>query len=344
MAKHNVPATTRDLPMPASFGSPRALTMAALLAVMVALPSTSAHSQANYPSKPVRFVIVVAPGGGADAVGRILAARLFPMLGQPVVVENRTGAGGNIASEYVARSAPDGYSLLLTSNNHNVNPLIYQRPGYDARKEFVPVVQLTQGPSVLVTPPDSGFKSLKELVDTARAKPKSLSYGSSGIGLPTHIATEMLKQAANIDIVHVPYKGGNQALNDTISGQVAMYFPGVPVALPMVKAGKVRAFATTGPKRLPVLPDVPTLAEAGVPGYQVILWYGLLGPAGLSNDVTAKIHADVARVLKMPDVHERLAGLGVEPVGSAPEAYAAFLRSEIAKWDKVKKATGLTID
>ena len=187
-------------------------------------------------------------------------------------------------------------------------------------------------------------KSVKELIALAKAKPGQLSFASGGPGNSDHMAGELFKYMTAIDIVHVPYKGGNQALNDTISGQVAMYFPGVPVALPMVKAGRVRAFATTGPKRLPALPDVPTMVEAGVPGYEVILWYGLLGPADLPNDATTKLHADVARVLKMPDVQERLAGLGVEPVGSGPDDFARLLRAEIAKWAKVKQATGLTVE
>ena len=314
----------------------------ALIAVLAAAAGIAVAQ--TYPVKPVRVVVPYTAGGPLDDVMRVVGHRLTEMWGQSVVVDNRTGAGGSIGADYVAKAAPDGYTLLSSNAGLAISAAFYRKLPYDALKNLRPITQIAAQPHVLTVNNELPANSVKELIALAKAKPGQLSFASGGPGNSDHMAGELFKYMAGIDIVHVPYKGGNQALNDTISGQVAMYFPGVPVALPMVKAGKVRAFAITGPKRLPALPDVPTLAEAGLPGYQVILWYGLLGPAGLSNDVTAKIHADVARVLKMPDVQERLAGLGVEPVGSAPAAYAAFLKAEIAKWDKVKKATGLTID
>ena len=343
MAKH-ILATTRDLPMPTSLGSPRALTLAALFAVMVALPSTNAYSQASYPSKPVRFVVVVAPGGGADAVGRILAARLSPKFGQSVVVENRTGAGGNIASEHVARSASDGYTLLLTSNNHNVNPLIYQRPGYDARKDFIPVVQLTQGPSVLVTPPDSGFNSLTELVDTARAKPKSLSYGSSGIGLPTHIATEMLKQAANIDIVHVPYKGAGLSLQDVLGKQIPLVMSSLSAAMPHIQAEKLRPLAMTGPTRWPSLPDVPTIAESGYPSVVSLVWLGILAPSGTPLSIVVQLNREIVAALSAPDIRDRITALGAVPVGGSPADFEAMLKADYEANEKIVARSGLKVD
>ena len=312
-------------------------------AITLLLAVGAAHAQ-TFPSRPVRIYVGFTAGSSIDVVVRIIGQKLNELWGQPVIIENRLGAGGNVAADAVAKAAPDGYSLLSPNAGLAISAAFYRKLPYDALKDLRPITQLAEQPHILAVNNDLPAKSVKELIALAKAKPGQLSFASGGPGNSDHMAGELFKYMAGIDIVHVPYKGGNQALNDTISGQVAMYFPGVPVALPMVKAGKVRAFATTGPKRLPALPDVPTVAEAGIPGYQVILWYGLLGPAGLPTEITHKIQADVARVLKMPDVAERLAGLGVEPVGSSPDAFAALLRSEIAKWEKVKKATGLTVD
>ena len=315
--------------------------LTALLALLLAACTASAQ---QFPGKPVRILVGFTAGSSIDVVVRIVGQKLSEMWGQPVIIDNRLGAGGNVAADAVAKAAPDGYTLLSPNAGLAISAAFYRKLPYDALKDLRPITQIAAQPHVLTVNNELPANSVKELIALAKAKPGQLSFASGGPGNSDHMAGELFKYMAGIDVVHVPYKGGNQALNDTISGQVAMYFPGVPVALPMVKAGKVRAFATTGPKRLPALPDVPTLAEAGVPGYEVILWYGLLGPAGLSDDVTAKIYAAMARVLKMPEVQERLAGLGVEPVGSTPAAYAAFLKAEIAKWEKVKKATGLTID
>jgi tripartite-type tricarboxylate transporter receptor subunit TctC len=307
------------------------------------LAASAAHAQA-FPSRPVRILVGFTAGSSIDVVVRIIGQKLSEIWSQPVIIDNRLGAGGNVAADAVAKAAPDGHMLLSPNAGLAISAAFYRKLPYDALKDLRPITQIAAQPHILAVNNDLPAKSVKELIALAKAKPGQLSFASGGPGNSDHMAGELFKYMAAIDIVHVPYKGGNQALNDTISGQVAMYFPGVPVALPMINAGKVRAFATTGAKRLPALPDVPTLAEAGVPGYEVILWYGLLGPAGLPTDVTNKIQADVARVLKMPDVRERLAGLGVEPVGSSPEAFAALLKSEIAKWEKVKKATGLTVD
>ena len=314
-----------------------------IASVALLLVAGAAHAQ-TFPSKPVRILVGFTAGSSIDVVVRILGQKLNEIWGQPVIIENRLGAGGNVAADAVAKAPPDGHTLLSPNAGLAISAAFYRKLPYDALKDLHPITQLAQQPHVLAVNNDLPAKSVKELIALAKAKPGQLSFASGGPGNSDHMAGELFKYMAGIDIVHVPYKGGNQALNDTISGQVAMYFPGVPVALPMVKAGTVRAFATTGAKRLPALPDVPTVAEAGIPGYQVILWYGLLGPAGLPTDVTNKIQADVARVLKMPDVAARFGGLGVEPVGSSPDAFAALLKSEIAKWEKVKKATGLTVD
>ncbi len=313
----------------------------AFLALLLA--ACTGYAQ-TFPSKPVRILIGFTAGSSIDVVVRIIGQKLSEMWSQPVIIDNRVGAGGNVAADAVAKAAPDGYILLSPNAGLAISAAFYRKLPYDALKDLRPIMQLAAQPHILAVNNYLPAKSVKELIALAKAKPGQLSFASGGPGNSDHMAGELFNYMAGINIVHVPYRGGNLALNDTISGQVAMYFPGVPVALPMIKAGKVRAFATTGPKRSPALPDVPTVAEAGIPGYAVILWYGLLGPAGLPNEVTAKVHADVAGVLKMPDVQERLAGLGVEPAGSTPDAFAAFLKSEIAKWDKVKKATGLTVD
>ncbi len=303
----------------------------------------AAHAQ-SFPSRPIRIYVGFTAGSSIDVVVRIIGQKLNELWGQPVIIENRLGAGGNVAADAVAKATPDGHTLLSPNAGLAISAAFYRKLPYDAVTDLRPITQIAAQPHILAVNNDLPAKTVKELIALAKAKPGQLSFASGGPGNSDHMAGELFKYMAGIDIVHVPYKGGNQALNDTISGQVAMYFPGVPVALPMIKSGRVRAFATTGPKRLPALPDVPTVAEAGIPGYEVILWYGLLGPAGLPKELAARIHADVARVLKMPDVQERLAGLGVEPVGSPPEAFDAFLKSEIAKWQKVKKATGLTVD
>jgi tripartite-type tricarboxylate transporter receptor subunit TctC len=316
----------------------------ALLAAMAMLPSTDAGAQGNYPSKPIRFVVVVAAGGGADAVGRILAAHLYPKLGQPVVVENRIGAGGNIASEYVARSAPDGYTLLLTSNNHNVNPLIYQRPGYDARKDFVPIVELTQGPSVLITPPDSGFRSLKELIELARARPGTLSYGSSGIGLPTHIATEMLKQAANIDIIHVPYKGAGLSLQAVLGKQIPLVTASLSAAMPHIQAEKLRPLAMTGPARWPTLPDVPTIAESGYPTVISLVWLGILAPSGTPQPIVDRLNREIAAALSAPEIRDRITSLGAVPAGGSPADFDAMLKADYEANEKIVARIGLKVD
>jgi tripartite-type tricarboxylate transporter receptor subunit TctC len=250
----------------------------------------------TYPSKPVRILIGFTAGSSIDVVARILTQKLSESWKQAVIIDNRVGAGGNVAADAVAKVAPDGYTLL----NSNIA--------------------------------------------LAKARPGQLSFASGGVGNSDHMAGELFKWMAGINIVHVPYKGGNVALNDTITGEVAMYFPGVPVALPMIKAAKVKALGVTSRKRLAALPDVPTIAEAGLPRYEDILWYGFFGPAGMSKEIAAKIASDLGRVLKLPDVQERFAALGVDPVGSAPDDFTMFVKSEIDKWEKVRKATGLTID
>jgi tripartite-type tricarboxylate transporter receptor subunit TctC len=314
-----------------------------LVAAGVAVSASSAAAQSSFPSKPVRFIVVVAAGGGADFVGRLVAERLTPRLGEAVIVENKTGAGGNIATEYVARSPADGYTLLLTTNSHTMNPLIYKQPGYEL-KDFVPVIELCEGPSVLVTSTDSPFKTLKDVVDAARAKPGSLSYGSSGIGLPVHIATELFKQAANIDMVHIPFRGAGQSVQAAIGGQVPLVMSSISAAMPHILAHKLRPLAITGATRWPSLPDVPTMIESGYPGVVNTIWLGILAPQGTPPDVVARLNREIAAVLQTPDIAERMSKTGMAPVGKSPEAFAAMLKADQAANEKIAAQIGLKAD
>ena len=315
-----------------------------LLALAVLVLAASAARAQTYPAKPVRILIGFTAGSSIDVVARILTPKLNEIWKQPVLIDNRVGAGGNVAADAVAKAAPDGYMLLNSNAGLAISAAFYRKLPYDALKDLRPITQVAAQPHILAANMSLPVKSIKDLIALARARPGQLTFASGGVGNSDHMAGELFRYMARIDMVHVPYKGGNIALNGVITGEVAMYFPGVPVVLPMIQAGRVKALAVTSAKRLAALPNVPTIAESGLPGYEVILWYGFFGPAGLPSEVATKIHGDLARVLKMPDVQEKLAGLGVEPVGSTPEAFGAFVAAEIAKWQKVRKATGLVID
>ena len=305
----------------------------------------AAHAaEPAYPSKPVRILVGFTAGSSIDVIVRILTPKLSELWKQPVIVENRVGAGGNVAADAVAKSAPDGYTLLSPNAGIAISAAFYKKLPYDAVNDLRPITQIIAQPHVLAVNNSLPVKNVKELIALAKARPGQLSFASGGVGNSDHMAGELFVYMAGIKMVHVPYKGGNQALNDVVTGEVAMYFPGVPVVLPMAQAGRVKAMAVTSAKRIPQLPNVPTIAEAGVPGYEVILWYGLLGPAAMPADIATKIHRDMVQVLKMPDIQERLTGLGVQSVGSSPDEFGKFLRAEIAKWQKVRKATGLTIE
>ena len=313
-----------------------------LLAAYIAAAG-GAHAQ-GFPTKPVRIMIGFSAGSSTDTVARVIAQKLAESWAQPVIIDNRAGAGGNIAADVVAKANPDGYTLLFANNGLAISATLYRKLPYDAARDLEPVSQVTAMPHVLVANPNLPFNSIKDLIAFAKAKPGQLSFGSAGTGNSDHMAGELFKYLAGIDIAHVPYKGGPQALTDTVNGQVSMYFAGLPVAMPMVKAGRVKALGTSGIKRSSALPDVPTIAEAGVPGYEVSLWYGLLAPARTPPDIVAKISADIARTLKLPEVQERFGTLGVETVGSTPAQFKSFVNSEIGKWSKVVKATGITVE
>jgi tripartite-type tricarboxylate transporter receptor subunit TctC len=314
-----------------------------LLCAGCAVGAACAWAQ-GYPVKPVRVVVGFSAGSTTDLIGRVLAAKMGDGLGQPVVVDNRPGAGANIAAELVAKVAPDGYTVLLANAGIATGATAYVKLNFNALRDFAPVSQVSATPHILVTHPSLPPKTVKELVAFTRARPGELNYASTGHGNSDHLAAELFSYMTGLKMVHVTYKGGPLALNDLITGQIEMYFAGVPVALPLVNAGRVRALGVTGAKRAAVLPDVPTVAEAGVPGYEHILWGMLLVPAATPKDIVARLNREAVKVLEAADVRERYAGMGVEPAPSTPERAAAYLRSETEKYAKVVKAIGLRIE
>ena len=316
------------------------------LGAVTALAPGSALSQiaAAYPTKPVRFVVVTAPGGGLDVVGRIVADRLSRSFAQTVIVENRPGAGGNIASEYVAKGNNDGYTLLETTVNHHINSFIYKNPGYHPRKDFVAVVQLTEAPSVVVVNAQSPHRTFKDLLTAARAQPGKIVYGSGGNGQPTHVAMEMFKKAANIDFTHVPYKGGGPATMDLIAGQIPMAMSALPGMSQHLQSGALRVLAVTSEKRWPTLPDAPSIAESGYPGYSHMTWIGLLAPTGTPRDIILRLNKEVAAILMNPEVRQRIMTLGALPVGNSPAEFEAMLKADYEATQKLVAQIGLRVD
>jgi tripartite-type tricarboxylate transporter receptor subunit TctC len=298
----------------------------------------------GYPAKPVRIVVGFSAGSTTDLIGRVLAAKLGDGLGQPAVMDNRPGAGANIAAELVSKAPPDGYTVLLANAGIATGATAYVKLNFNALRDFAAVSQVSATPHILVTHPSLPAKSVKELIAFTRARPGELNYASTGHGNSDHLAAELFSYMTGIKMVHVTYKGGPLAINDLLTGQIAMYFAGVPVALPFVKAGRIRALGVTGAKRAGVLPEVPTVAEAGVAGYEHVLWGMLLVPAATPRDVVARLNREAVKALEAADVRERYAGMGVEPAPSTPERAVAYLRSETEKYAKVVKAIGLRIE
>jgi tripartite-type tricarboxylate transporter receptor subunit TctC len=298
----------------------------------------------GYPTKPVRIVVGFSPGSTTDLIGRVLATGMSPGLGQPVVVDNRPGAGANIAAELVSKAAPDGYTVLLANAGIATGATAYVKLNFNALRDFAPVSQVSATPHLLVTHPSLPPRNVKELIAFTRARPGELNFSSTGHGNSDHLAAELFSFMTGLKMVHVTYKGGPQALTDVTTGQVAMYFAGLPSALPFVKAGRVRPLGVTGAKRAAALPDVATIAEAGVPGYEHILWSMLLVPGATSKEIVARLNDGAAKALGAADVRERYAGMGVDPTPSTPERAAAYLKTETDKYAKVVKAIGLRIE
>src|SRR3954470_10181061 len=317
---------------------------ATALAVALAIAAPLAAAQ-SYPTRPIRLVITYPPGGTTDFVGRPVAQKLGELVGQQVVVDNRGGAGGVIATMIVAQALPDGYTLLLgTSAGMLINPLLNPKLPYDAFRDFSPVSRTNINPQALVATPSLPANNVKELIAYARANPGKLNVASSGIGTPNHLGGEMLKYMAKIDIVHVAYKGGGPAMNDLIAGQVQLQFSSIPTVLGHVKNGRVKMLAIGSAKRSPALPDVPTIAESGVPGYEYTTWYGIFGPKGMQRLVVSQLNAAVVKALSAPDVHQRLMGAGAEPSPCSPEELTRYMREESARWAKVIKAANIRLE
>jgi len=314
--------------------------MRAFLALLALLVSQAAPAQA-WPTRPVRFLVPFAAGAGInDIMARLVGQHLGAGLGQPVVIENRAGAGGIAGTEAAAKAAPDGTTFLMTNVSLVTSAYLYKLP-YDPQKDFVPVTLVATSPLMLVVNPTVAAKSVQELVALAKAHPGKLTFGSGGVGSTPHLSVELFKSAAGFDAVHVPYKGGAPALNDLIGGQLSFMIENMPGTMPFVKAGKLRALAVTSAERSPLEPALPTMAESGVPGYEVAGWQGLFAVAGTPAEILARLQAEVAKVLRQPDVRERLAALGAEPVGSTPAEFGAFVRAEHARWGRIIREKGI---
>jgi len=295
----------------------------------------------SYPSKPVRIVVPFAPGGGVDVTARILAQKLTERAGQSFIVENRTGASGIIGTEFVAKSAPDGYTLLVGSQTTQaVVPAMYGKLNYDTARDFAAVTEIATSPLLIVVHPSLPVKSVKDLIALAKARPGQLTFGAASGGTP-HMAGELFKLVARVDMLFVPYKGEGPAIADAMGGQISMVFSNLPVALPQAQGGRLRALAVTSPQRVSTAPEIPTAAESGLPGYEASTWFGLFAPAATPRDVIGKLNADAVSALNVPEVKERMAGQGLFVVANTPEQFAAFVKTEIPRWAKVVKDAGV---
>jgi tripartite-type tricarboxylate transporter receptor subunit TctC len=319
----------------------------ALITSIACIPlfGTAALAAEAWPTKPIRLVVPFTPGGSTDILARIVGQRLYEAMGQQVIIDNRPGAGGTIGMEMSARAAPDGYTLVMAHiGTLAVNPALYAKLSYDPVKDFEPVTLLAKIPNMMAVNPALPVKTVKELIALARTKPGGLTYGSGGNGSAAHLATEYFKLMAKVDLTHVPYRGTAPGVTDLIAGQINMMLTGVPPLIQHVKGGKLRGIAVATAQRLPLLPDLPTIAEAAVPGYEATQWYGILTPAKTSRTIVTRLYNEIAKGLERPEVRERLAADAAQPVGNKPEEFAAFIKSEIARWAPVVKASGARAD
>jgi tripartite-type tricarboxylate transporter receptor subunit TctC len=317
----------------------------ALIAIVLLLPVAGGNAWSqSFPTKPVRIVIGFPPGGGIDIVARIMAPKLSEALGQPVIVENKPGAGGVVGTDFVAKSAPDGHTIFFgTTGNISINPAFIPNLPFNMDKDLVPLTQVSSVSFLLYVNPGVPAKNLTELIAHAKANPGKVNFYSSGNGGLPHLAGELLNAVAGIKTVHVPYKGSAPGLNDLIGGQVQYGFDAVAIGLPHVKSGRLRALATTGPRRLSILPEIPAANEA-VPGFEAVNWYGMLVPAGTPREVIARLQREIARVMEIPDIRDKLIAQGTDPVGSSPEEFGAFMKSEAVKWARVIKGANIKPD
>ena len=314
-------------------------------AIGAAAAFAAGAAETRYPERPIRLIIPQSPGGASDTVGRIVAQRLGERLGQQIVADNRPGATGNIGAEMVARATPDGYTMLLTAPNLVTSPSLYARVGFDPIRDFAPIAQLTTSPNVFIVHPSFAARTMKELIEIAKSKPKQIDFSSSGLASTQHLAGELLNIVADIQLVHIPYKGGGPALLDLMAGRVPVMVSTLPSAVPQIKAGKVRALAVTSQKRSPATPDLPTVAEAtGYNAYEASTWQGLVFPASTERSIVQRVAEECRQVLTAPDVRDRLRDLGYEPVGSTPAEFAAYIKRELTKWTEVIRKGGIKAD
>ena len=316
----------------------------ALIALLCAGLATLAHAQ-GYPSKPVRIVAPFGAGSTIDIIGRLIAPKLTDVLGQPVIVENRPGAGGMIGMDAVATSAPDGHTLIIGALGPlAMNPALYPKTPFDPVKDFAAVCLLATGPVVIAVHPSIPAQPVKDLIDLAKKRPGQLNFGSPGVGSSPHLTGELFKLITKTDIVHVPYKGNAEAITDLIGGQLSIVFTGVPPVVPLAKAGKVRLLATTGKQRMPNLPEVPTIREAGIEGADVLIWYGIVAPAATPKDVVARLNREIVKIMNTPDVREKFSQQGVDPASSTPDEFAQMIRDEVTRWGKVIRSAGIKLE
>ena len=313
------------------------------IALAAAFGFACAAAAQPYPSKPIRLIVAAAPGGGTDFVARLMGNKLAEALGQQVIVDNRPGAGSTLGYEFGVRAAPDGYTFTMISPSYAVNPSLYPLK-FDPLNDFTPVIPVARGPYVLVVHPSLPARTTRELIALAKAKPGQIAYGSSGQGAIVHLTTELFLHMAGVQMTHVPYKGGGPALTDLIAGQISLVFATSQVGLPQVKAGRLRALAVTTPERIPAEPDLPTVAESGVPGYEVTNWHGLIGPKGLPGAIVGRIHGELTKIIKQKDMEDRLQADGVSPAGGTPEQLFEQIRKEIEQWRQVVARAGIRIN
>jgi len=313
------------------------------LALLCALPLLAAAD--TYPSKPIRFVVPYPAGGPLDTIARLLGQKVSESVKQPVVVDNKPGAGGNIGADAVAKSPADGYTILMGAvATHAINPTLYASIPYDPVRDFIPVTQVASTPNVLVVNPSVPAASVREFIAYAKANPGKLNFGSGSTGSAGHLAGELFKTQAGVEMTHVPYKGAAPAMNDLVGGQIQLMFDNLASSLGQVKAGRVRALAVTTARRTSLAPDLPTIAESGLPGFDINTWFGIFVPANTPRDVVERLHAEFTRALALPDVKERMLALGAEPVGSRPDEFAAYIRAEGEKYARLIKASGAKAD
>ncbi len=318
--------------------------MGMALATCASVVAASAQPQPTYPNRPIRIVVPLGTGGATDMTGRLFGQKLADAFGQQVVIDNRPGAGGIIGADLVAKASPDGYTLLIGSTSHAILPGLHKKLPYDLVKDFAPVSLLVAYPLVLSVHPSVPAKSLKELIVLAKAKPGQINYASQGNGSTVHLNAELLKSMAGINLVHVPYKGTAPQIIALLAGEASLGFNTLSGVLQHLKSGRLRALGTTGEKRIPSLPDLPTIAEAGVPGFETGVWAGVLAPAGTPKAIIVKLHGELTRILQLPEVKERLSAIDFEPVGNTPQEFDTSIQKEVVKWAKVVKESGAKVD